>query len=719
MQQLVLPYDGLVKVYDASEGIDIIINELKSSTTVTKGKGKNAVTYSSSVAAFDIETTKLLNLNWSPKIAEQYHYFNITFCWQFMINDKFIFGRYIEEYFDMMRKVSEVINHIKLCVFIHNINYEFGNLRDFFLRDDPEIFYKSRSTPLFIRQNVAEYRCSRQLTHKSLAQLGKDINYEKLKDDFDYSKQRSVKTELSLAELNYCYRDVKILCKWIANETANYCKGKRGTTPAHLPYTQTGYVRNDIKKAFSYTYAGKRILENVALPINTYLTVRRAFWGGYTHANFRIIGRALTDEMLHVDIKSAYPWALITQLFPYTLSIDPEPDEELYIRNLERDNFAQIAELTLYNVWLKEGHIPYIPYSKGSKKQYSESAISENGKLVGADSITLTLSEVDMRLILRNYDIESITIHKLYTGIKRPLPYAVVDAIIKYFEGKSTLKDVEDKLYEYGLSKQLLNGIYGLAATDCMFDVWEQDGLDVKSVDVEYRPSKVLPYQWAIYTTAYVRNVIYGMITSIVEEGGSSTDFWYSDTDSVFCRKTALIVNYINEYNKKRIEELTELKKLYFNIIPLSPKGKPQYLGTLELEDDDCVEFCTIGAKRYYIKHSDGTYDITFSGLRATKRVKVNGEYQNGYNTQRLIDMYGDLNKAFNKIKDDAVYLPYVEGVDKLSNYNVIAPFKGELDGDIYIRPCSYTLYPQATNLSLNFDLFEFLNNEIIYNEVC
>lgn len=713
------PHDGLIEVYNPTEGIDIIIDTVLNSNICSKKSGTTTTEYACVVASFDIETTKTLNLNWCSKDAECFKWFNVCFCWQFMINDKFIFGRYIGEYFDMMQKVNKALGEIKFVVFIHNINFEFGNLVDYFKRDAEEMFFKNSSTPLFIRQYSCEYRCSRQLTHKSLAMLGKELGYPKLVGDFDYTVERNTETELTPLQINYCYRDCKILNLYIAKETANYCKGKKQECSALLPYTQTGYPRADIKTAFSYTWKGKQILENTALPYNTYLALRRAFWGGFTHANFRIIGKAIKfnsrNQLLHIDITSAYPWALVTQKFPYTMTCEPNPSEAEYIELLKDERIASVAEVTLYKVWLKKGRIPYIPYGKGSTKQTATGAVSENGKLIYADAITITACDIDMNLIMDAYEIDSITIHKLYTGFKRPLPYSVVSTILKYFEGKTTLKGIEELLYEYGLSKQKLNGIFGVSAQDLCHDEYIlNDDLEVISKNIKYEPAKVLPYQWCIYCTAYVRRVI----VTIAER--FSKEFLYSDTDSVFARRSDRLMQYVEEYNERIKQTLYKMRNKYFNIIPVSPKGEPQYLGTLTEEEDDAVEFCTIGAKRYYIVHSDNTATITFSGLRATKREKnENGDYINGYNTNRLITRYGSLNKAFNEIKDGSVYLEYVEGIDKLSNYNVRADFRGIIDGIEYKRPCSYTLYPQATNLSLNSELYNFLNNEeIIYNEV-
>lgn len=708
-------YDSF-DMYTPEEGVNLIIEECTKGGTVCKGTGKNAKKYWKAIASFDIETTKVKNEN-RPEgyMAESYHYFNITFCWQFMIGDKFVFGREIEDFFSMLEKASKALPEAMLCVFVHNLAYELNNNIDYFTHGlYKEAFMRNGTTPLYWRWGSFEFRCTAQMTHKSLAMLGDEVGVEKLKDDFDYSKERDTETELEPVEMSYVYRDVLILNRWLEKETASYCAAtfRKDRCSCFLPITQTGYVREDMKKSFSATPTGQYILNQTELSQNIYEAIRPSFYGGFTHSNFRIVGEMQTDQGAHVDITSAYPWSFVCKLFPYALKPCTDINIKSYLEKLKLDNCAQIAEIVFRNIRIKKGHIPYIPYSPGNDKVRGENVLEENGKVVDADHLIGTFCDVDVRLILMNYDIDEMAINTLYEGIKKPLPWPVVNKILQYFEAKTTLKGVEGAEYEYSLGKQKLNGIYGLSATDLMNSQTEINPETLEAIisEPEYKPAKVLPYQWAIYCTAYVREVVYGIVTYI--SGIDNTAFWYSDTDSVFYRKTAQIDAYIYAYNRKVKKQLLELSLRYFNIFPVNKKGEVQYLGTLSKEDDHMSGFITIGAKRYAIEHPDGTVDVTFSGLRATKVWKdKDGVKHNGYNTQRLIDKYGSIEKAFQKIKDNEVYLPYVDGVDKLSNYNVRYDFRGHLNGKEYRRPCTYTLYGQATRLSLNVSLFDFLGS--------
>lgn len=723
-----LPHDGPTEVYTPKEGVDIIVTECLASGSVLKGRKKER--FYKAIASFDIETTKLENEAWCKGIAESYRYFNYTYCWQFIIGDKFIFGREAGEFFRMLDKAAEELDGT-LIIWIHNMAYEVNNLADYFYGDRMrKSFWKNATTPLFINFDHYQFRCSAQLTHRSLAMLGDDVGITKLKEEFDYNRIIGPKDPLSAADLNYCFRDVKILSAYLKKETEQYCASvRKEACPVYLPYTQTGYVRKDMQEHFSNTPAGWHLLQDTALGEDVYNDIKPGFYGGFVHGNYRVIGEVITDPFLHVDIVSAYPWAMVTK--PYMLHIRECSvyDSELLVANLARPTYGQIADITITECWLKKGRVPYIPYVEGNTKVIALKnelgvvhTIEENGKLIYADKVRLTVCDTDLRMILENYEVkpEQIHINKLYVGTKRRLPYEVVSRVLHFYEQKTTLKGISSPdgsvEYMYGLSKQKLNSCYGMSAQALENQTIEllEGALMPEIVGSEYQDSKTLPYQIALQITSYVREVVYSFISYLQRTPGNLA--YYSDTDSVFCKDTPEAREYIRKYNEARVAELEQLRLRYFNIIPCNRKGEPQYLGCLDLEKDckDALEFCTIGAKRYYIKHADGLVDITFSGLRATKVWEdENGIRHNGRNTERLIEKYGSVAKAFHQIVEGDVVLPYEEGTDKLSNYNVRSNFVSHQFGYKVTRPCTYTLYGMGTRLSLNESLKEFMGSEI------
>ena len=754
MIEMCLPYDGIQKVYDWREGVNLIVNACKSAGLTSFGR-KHKREYYNTFITFDIETTKLENALWNNKLPEMYRYFNYTNTWAVYGDDFFILGRDIADFFAMTDAVASLLGDVYLCCFVHNLAFEFCNNVDYFadaIRYE-DSFFRNASTPLYIRNHCFEYRCTAQLTHKSLQQIGKDIGYDKLKEVYDYNRLLSIYDELSPEDVNYSYRDVKILFLKMKEEIKRYAEQlHKPQNPNVLPLTQTGYVRNDVKRNFSQTNAGRLLLKNTALSHDMYKFIRPAFYGGNVHGNFRIIGKeqrcADGKPMLHVDITSAYPWAICTKSFMLNLHRVLEPIDEFTLRSwLKRPNFGFVADITLLGVTLKPKHIPYIPYDEFSVKSACVDGVQENGKLVCCEALRITLNDTDIKLVYDCYNVEELIVNDIYTGTKKPLPYDIVRTVVDYFCGKTELKDVstgdpaEDAYiaYCYQLKKQMLNGIYGLFATALenfsytinpkTLAVEPKKDANGKP-EAEYKEASVLPYQIALQVTAYVREVTVSMCNFLCETEGC--EFWYTDTDSIFCLDSKPARDYVERWNAARRKELERLNLLYFDILPKNPKGKIQYLGTLSYEDEydetdpnavHPVSFCTIGAKRYYVGYSDGTYEITFSGLRATKRYydKKTKTYHNGRNTQRLIDMFGSMENAFDRIKHGTVTLPYEEGTDKLGHYNVRAPFVSYQLGYKVERPCSYTLYPQSINLSLNTSLKWFLKSKDFeeVDEVC
>lgn len=728
--------DGVIDCYSWQEGVGIIAKICNNAGFIEIGRGEHAKRYYNAHAAFDIETTKLTNENWTIKRPEMEHYFNVTYAWSVYINDYFIFGRSIDDFFSMLEAVRTFCNQAILLWHVHNLAFEFNNNVDYFFHCKwIEGFWRNGTTPLFVRLENHEFRCTAQLTHKSLRQIGNEIKIAKL-DDYDYDRKIGIYDAMTGNDIDYCMRDVKIVWYYIEKEMKSYCgRLKQSVNAARLPLTQTGYVRNDIKKNFSRTNEGRLLLKNTALSHKEYLFIRPAFYGGDVHTNFRTVGKEMLlkdgERLLHVDLKSAYPWAICTKKFCLKYShVDFMVDDILLREWLQNPDTGIIADVTLENVVLKPRNIPYIPVDENAVKSAQLDTTSENGKLVSAAAIRITLCDTDLRLVLDTYDVENIIVHECYTGYKRPLPYSIVSTVVDYFNRKTTLKNVKtgdpDKdayiEYLYQLSKQMLNGIYGLFATaleNCEFTL-DPNTFEIKPGPAEYKEASVLPYQIALQITAYVREAIAGFCIFLSKN--RELQFWYCDTDSIFCRDNWRVREYVSMWNEERRAEAERLQLLYWDIIPTAPDGTEQVLGSFDIEDDPeketdpgkiPVSFCSIGAKRYYIGYADGTYQITFSGLRGTKRRfnKKTGRWENGRNTQRLLDQYGSMHKAFLQIKEDSLYLPFEEGTDKLGHYNVRCNFVSHELGYEVRRPCSYTLYGQDLHLGLNKSLKWFLES--------
>ena len=79
-----------------------------------KHKSKNGKIYRDLVCAFDIETSRLKNINQS-----------FMYIWQFQIDEYYtIIGRTWEEFITFLMHIEDIIEEDKLVVYVHNLSYE-------------------------------------------------------------------------------------------------------------------------------------------------------------------------------------------------------------------------------------------------------------------------------------------------------------------------------------------------------------------------------------------------------------------------------------------------------------------------------------------------------------------------------------------------------------------------------------------------------------------
>ena len=133
--------------------------------------------------------------------------------------------------------------------------------------------------------------------------------------------------------------------------------------------------------------------------------------------------------------------------------------------------------------------------------------------------------------------------------------------VMEYFKGKCELKGFDE--YLYMRYKAFLNSIYGMTATAPIRQEFKLDdnlivGLDKKKLDREAQKKALnkyyksynsfMPYQLAIYTTAWARFALFEMIENIGYD-----NFIYCDTDSAFYIETPENKIKMDKYRQKCI----------------------------------------------------------------------------------------------------------------------------------------------------------------------
>lgn len=588
--------------------------------------------------SFDIETTSFYNNN--EKQAIMYE-------WSFCINGVCIIGRTWDEF---LLLINKLINRYKLdenkhlIIYVHNLSYEFQFIRKLFIWK--KVFSLDERKPIqAITMDGIEFRCSYMLSGYSLANLSKQLTkykVEKLVGDLDYSLIRHSNTELTEKELGYCINDVLVVVAYI-QETI-----EREGNITKIPLTKTGYVRNYTRNNCMYNgdtnkYKNfRKIISALTIEPEEYILCKQAFAGGFTHANPLYSGEIMRN-VDSFDFTSSYPYVIMSEKFPMSkgqsIRVDSKEQFETYIKN-----YCCIFSVRIENITSIVEFENYISSSHCRKlKNYYEN----NGRIVSAESLEITLTEQDYFIIKNMYKWKKFIIYKFYIYKKDYLPKNFILSMLDLYQNKTKLKGIAGKEAEYMRSKEDINSEFGMMVTDiCRDEIlyegeWDKSETDIeKSIDKYNRSKKrFLSYVWGIYVTAYARR---NLFTGIFE---FKNDYLYSDTDSIKVINIDKHKTYIDKYNKI-VRKKLELACLHHNINPevtrpKNNKGKVKELGVWEWEKEDnelhsYKRFKTLGAKRYMIEFYNGEYSLTVSGLN--KKVAI----------PYMLNKYNDIFEAFN-----------------------------------------------------------------------
>ena len=535
----------MISVYDGIQKI----------TALTPDNPRAKIVYANALMAFDIEATRLEDDN------------AVMYIWQcgLCVDGEYYitYGRTWEEWTALQEAINARLGGITIICFVHNLSYEFQFLAGIYEFTDVKCL-KARKI-LAATCGCIEYRCSYIWTNKTLSKFLKEMNVKHMKKsgaEFDYTKIRYPWTELTEAEIEYCQNDVIGLL-----EAAEKKISQDGDTLYTVPRTSTGYVRRDVKQALSQTPLGAlKPTEEI------YRKLRKAFRGGNTHANRYFVGKVLTGVQ-SVDRSSSYPDVMLNKKFPMK-PFKKCPDGIATIGRAFSSGLAILCTMSITGATLRNTlwGCPYIPVSKC---QMLINPVEDNGRVLEADALTIEVTEVDMQIIIEEYDGE-FDFTDIYTAEKDYLPKPFTDCIKRYYANKTSLKGIAGSEYEYMKSKNLLNSLYGMTATDPGKDDIIFDGVEYiqQETDVIKNIKKsFLPYQWGAWVTAYARLELEEMIKI------AGNNFVYADTDSCKYIKSESI-SYESYNNRCKTASLAH------GACAADPHGTLHYMGVAEREGE-------------------------------------------------------------------------------------------------------------------------------------
>lgn len=634
----------------------------------------------------------------------------LMYVWQIAINGRVLIGRTWEQFVDLINSFTEKLNlsdERRLIIWVHNLSFEFQFLKDYFKWK--KVFAIATRKPIYaLTDGGIEFRCSYILSNLSLANVGKSLQkykVSKLVGNLDYEKVRHCQTPLSKREIDYCCNDVLVLSAYIKERIE-----EAGNNISRIPLTSTGYCRNHVRKnclgqkdsrQFNHY---RQIIDHLTISgIEEYKLMQRAFMGGFTHCSTRHSCKVLSN-VDSFDFTSAYPYALVSEKMPMSKG------KEIKVTTLKELKhyctlYCCIFDVRFHNLRPLIINENYISFSKCFE---IKNAVTNNGRVVGADLLATTITNVDFDIIRKFYTWDKIEIGTFYVYKKDYLPKEIITSILDLYVNKTKLKGVEGQEDFYTKNKQLLNSIYGMMVTSVIMpfhDYKNEEGWTITKRDAEkelkiYNKSKkrFLFFPWGIFCTAYVRK---NLISGILAFGD---DYIYSDTDSIKAVNADKHMDYILKYNemvKRKLMKVSQRYNIPFeNFEPKTIKGEKKLIGVWDRETEETgawKKFKSLGAKRYMILTQDDTLTITVSGVNKKCAVPF------------LMEKYG-IDKAFDAFNNSLTIPEDYTG--KLTHYYLDSGYTGTvcdyLGNEIKYK-CKSGVYLEKT--SYNFSMEEaYLN---------
>jgi hypothetical protein len=613
--------------------------------------------YKQMLTGFDIETTRI------PAEDQSFMY-----VWQWYFEGVgVVIGRTWHELRLFIMQIEAVLDNAMLVVLVHNLSYEFQFLRAVHEWKTDEVFaVKSRRVLKATMNGKLEFRCTMLHSNMSLATWTAKMGVEHGKlsgEDFNYEIMRYPDTPLSETELAYITNDV------VGMVEAYRAEMERDSDNLYkIPLTSTGYVRADSKRAMRNS--GK-VVKTILPDYDIYKILRKAFRGGNTHAN-RYYSGMILENVKSADRSSSYPDVICNCKFPMTKFREIVNPDIWKVEKMMKDRRALVFTILLHDVELSD---PYngFPYISVAKCAACVRSGNDNGRVLNADFIEMTVTDIDWRIIKKQYEFSDVQVTKAYWSHYGYLPRALIVNTIDYYTKKTSLKGVDGQQLLYDKSKNLLNGIYGMMAQDPVKqDIiyhegtgeFTEDDAPPESLLAEFSKHAFLAYQWGVWITAWARLRL--------QEGIDlcGHNCVYVDTDS--CK-------YLGEvdwtaYNRKRIRASAQS-----GAYATDPHGKRHYMGVFE-DEEPYTKFKTLGAKKYVFEHADGKLQVTIAGVNKKKggaelfRRGGIEAFREGFT---FIDAGGT-----ESVYNDST--PYAE--------RILNGHKIEMSPNICIRPSTYTV---------------------------
>lgn len=569
-------------------------------------------------ASFAIHTSK-----YKDKKNKQ---FSIPYIWTINISGTTFYGRTMEDFVDaiaILKAFYGLHEKKRLRLYAYQLVSEFQTIRKYFEVIDS--FSKEKRKPYYVvLKDGIELYDAHSMVDKSIDNIAADLDID-IAHDNKPNEKRSAAMTLSEDTLQYVNSYSNIIYQLVKDEL-------KGGSIFSLPLTNTQRVRKHINNICSNDLTYRSKVRKLTMEYDDFLLLKRCFTGGFTFANPRFRNKVV-EQVTSLDIASAYPSIITTELFPMTSFKEMHIKSYAEFIDFVTDyQFCCAFDVTLYNLESKRDDIfllneDQVHYGTGKNVQ------TLGGKVDSADELTISLTNVDWAIFsqLYNFDTTRFVINKFMHARAGYLPQTIVKPVLDLYNDKTVLKGVKGKERQYKEAKVKLNSIYGMLVTDevhrdtVKFEngLWSQDLFESYEEQLENdvaslkryndKPKRTTFYGWGVWVTAYARRRLFSVILKTAD------DFLYCDTDSVkvrnFDKYETVFKNDIVR-QKSRIDFAIEEHKS-FSRIDFAPKSKIdneyKIIGAFEVEYT-YSKFKTLGSKQYVgIKNNE--LEVTCSGI--------------------------------------------------------------------------------------------------------
>lgn len=482
----------------------------------------------------------------------------------------------------------------RLAIYIHNLSFDGDYIFKNLSRPDKIISNSTHGiiTATLIDFPKIELRCSFKLSMMSLRKIGEMLGFAKLESEYRFILPEDT---ITTDEWDYCERDCDVVARYLVEVIEPEFKQLR-----NFPLTKTGRVRKTFNR--HYSESEDKPLWDITPPEDCYQALNDAFAGGIVIGNPVYCGRVITDVDSY-DIKSSYPFVMLTEKYPYTIARIYNPNSEMLKERfwIAKIRFNRISSKFTWG-WLSASKFNDVD---------SLSAEWYNGKLLSAGMCVRTITNIDFEMIMKTYDVDSYEVIEFYRLSNYDwLPSPYIETIKEFASAKHELSrelrkiDEESPLYlekhiAYMLAKNDFNSIYGMSVQKLVQDEYEiTDDFQYKEIHPDYvNENKHIKrnFLFGVFICAYARR---NLLNAVLENCPNT--LLYTDTDSIkYCSERSF--KGTNKRMLKKYRKYPALRKL----------------GIFE-HDAHYDKFVYWGAKKYaYEKH--GKVYTTVAGLPKNK----------------------------------------------------------------------------------------------------